>query len=108
MNGDTSKDFLRVTINRAAISTDPLIPSVPGKRIEVWQIFLYNVAAQTLELRSDRESLTGPLTAFPATSGFSLPYTGAPHFLLRSGEPLILSTSAATQVSGFVNYLLKD
>ena len=100
-------EFIPAVISVAAIGDTVIIPSVPGKRIQVWQMFVYNVAAQNLEFRHSWDSLTGPLNAFPATSGVSLPYTGAPHFYLQSGQPLILRTSAATQVSGFVNYLLK-
>jgi len=105
---ELDRDFIHVEINVAAAATTPLISSIPGRRIEVWQVFLYNVAAQNLELRAQNRSLTGPLNAFPATSGVSLPYTGAPHFRLQSGEALLLITSAATQVSGFINYLIMD
>jgi hypothetical protein len=103
-----NRDFIHVEINVAAAGITAIIASVPGRRIEVWQVFLYNVAAQNLELRANARSLTGPLNAFPAASGVSLPYTGAPHFRLQSGEALNLITSGVTQVSGFVNYLLKD
>jgi len=101
-------DLSRAVINFNTLGDHAVIPSVPGKRIEVWQVFLYNVVAQNLEFRDNSDTLTGPLTNFPATSGFSLPYTGAPHFLLQSGQALILRMSANSQVSGFVNYLLKD
>ncbi len=101
-------DLTHALISTAVAGDNVIVPSVPGKRIEIWQVFIYNVAAQALELRTALESLTGPLTAFPATSGLSLPFTGAPHFLLQPGAPFILRLGAATQVSGFVNYLLRD
>ena len=99
-------ELVHVPINVAFAGNNVLIPSFPGQRIEIWQLFLYNVAAQNLELFADNDSQSGPLNAFPATSGFSLPYTGAPHFKLQAGKAFILRTSAGTQVSGFVNYRL--
>ena len=69
---------------------------------------LWNVAAQNLELLDSTDSLTGPLDSFPAQSGIYLPNVGEPHFRLEPGRDLVLSTSTADQVSGFLLYRMEE
>ena len=99
--------YIPAVINITAIATTIIIPPAAGKRILVMQLWLYNAAAQQLILQSSGKLLSGPLTAFPATSAISLPYTGAAHFDLQPGDNFEIVTAAATQVSGFVNYRIE-
>lgn len=98
--------FLQTPINIAAAGDNVLIVSSGEGGIEIWELFIWNVVAQNLEVRDSAGTLTGPLNAFPAAAGLSFPYTGAPHFYLPQGRSLVLRCQNATQVSGFVNWLV--
>ena len=97
-------EFRHATINVASAGDNTIVAASPGKRIMVYEIFLWNVQQNTLLLRDGDRPLTGPLTNFPAQSGLLLNYTGAPHLETSPGQPLILNLSAANQVSGYVRY----
>lgn len=97
-------DLIHVRISLAAIGSHTLVQGVLGSRIAVYEFLLWNVAEQDLELLNGSDSLTGPLETFPAQSGMYLPNVGEPHFDLDTGNSLIFSLSAATQVSGFLLY----
>ena len=99
--------FLPVVVNIAAINANLKVVFAGGKRITIWQIWLYNQVAQNIQFFANGRALVGPLGAFPNTSAISLPFTGAPHFELRDGEDFEIGTSAATQLSGFINYLVE-
>lgn len=97
--------FLRKRINISTVGRHDLIPGQSGERITIWQMFLWNVAEQDLEFYAGpEESLSGPFDSFPEKSGFLLPYTGAPHWDLEHGHPLQVTTTGATQLSGWILY----
>jgi hypothetical protein len=102
------QEAIHVRLSIASIGTHTLVAGASGKRIAVYELMLYNVASQDLELKDGSNSLTGPLTSFPATSGMLLHNCGEPHFILSPGEDLNLTTSAADQVSGFLLYRMLE
>lgn len=100
-------NFIPAVINIIAAGTVPVIRA-QGKRITIWQLWLYNTGAQNIQFLASGKPLVGPLTGFPATAAISLPFTGAPHFSLSPGDDFQILTSAATQLSGFINYLIEE
>jgi len=99
------QEFGHQTINQATIGKSELIPGIGGYRLAVYEVFLYNVTSQNIEITDgESKSLTGPLNAFPDASAIFIPYTGAPHWKTQPGNPLCLIQSASTQVSGWINY----
>ena len=106
---------MRSRIDESASGNRTLINAVTGKRIAVYELFIWNVAEQNLEVYTGDEgsppvltTLTGPLDSFPAQSGLLLPFSGAPHLLCAEGAPLVLYNSGGTQISGFVDYELVE
>jgi hypothetical protein len=97
-------DYRHATINVATAGDNIIVAATPGKRIRVYELFLWNVQQNTLIIRDGDRPLTGPITNFPAQSGLFLNYSGAPHFETSPGQPLVLNLSTANQVSGYVRY----
>lgn len=102
------QELINVRLSIASIGSHTLVSGASGKRVAVYELMLYNVAAQDLELLDGANSLTGPLSSFPATSGLLLQNVGEPHFILSPGSNLVLTTSAADQVSGFLLYRMLE
>lgn len=99
--------LLHVPISVAAAGTTSLIAGVAGLRIKVFELLLWNVTSQNLELLNGSRTLTGVLQQFPNQSGIYLPNLGEPHFELDDGASFNLATSAATQVSGYVLFRME-
>ena len=99
----------RIQINTSTAGDNTIVAGSPGQVIEIWELLLYNVAVQTLNLKDSEDTLPlqGPLTTFPATTGYFLPVQGEPHFELKPGGSFLLNLGAATQVTGFVRYSLR-
>lgn len=102
------QEATQARISVASIATHVLVAGASGKRIGVYQLMIYNTAAQDIEFLDGAASIMGPLTAFPANQGMHLPYSGEPHWILGAGQSLSMSTSAADQVSGFIQYRLLE
>jgi hypothetical protein len=105
--------LLRVPINAFTAGDNLIIPTLTGKKL-IYEIFLWNVAAQTLQLWQGA-SATGILlvqmTSFPALSGLTLGFNGnaaMPHWEIDPGQPLTLTLASSTQVDGFVVYRNAD
>lgn len=91
------------------------VPAVPGpngpgraSKIVVFAIYIFNsgAGAQSIKLRSGTTDLTGPINL--ASGAFFHPtltdnWEVAP-IRTNAGEALVLSCSAATQVSGYLSY----
>lgn len=103
--------LVHALINVATAGDYAVVPTLTGKKL-IYEIVLWNSAAQTLILQ---QGLTGgastltllQLTAFPATTGFTLGFNGnfeQPHFEVDNGQPFVLNLGASTQVDGFVRY----
>lgn len=103
------KSLLAVPINCSAAGDNQLIPTLIGKKL-IYEIFIWNVAAQTLKLYQGSSAsgiLLLQLTSFPALTGFVLGFNGnfaQPHWEIDPGQPLVLNLGAATQVDGFIRY----
>lgn len=99
--------------NVAAAGDNVLIAGVPGYRIAVHQLSLWNVVAQNVRLLDGAggTDLQGPLTDFGAGNGYFLPYQAEPHFVLADGHALIANLAAGTAgtqgaITGFCKYRL--
>ncbi len=99
--------------NVAAAGDNVLIAGVPGYRIAVHQLSLWNVVAQNVRLLDGLggTDLQGPLTDFGAGNGYFLPYQAEPHFVLLDGHPLVANLAAGTAgtqgaITGFCKYRL--
>ena len=97
-----------VRISVATAATHVLVAGVSSRRIAVYELMLWNVADNALELFDGTDSLTGPLNSFPKQFGIYLPNVGEPHFKLAAGNSLQLTLSAAAQVSGYVLYRMEE
>ncbi|HZT36617.1 MAG TPA: hypothetical protein VFA28_01875 [Bryobacteraceae bacterium] len=99
--------------NVAAAGDNVLIAGVPGYRIAVHQLSLWNVVAQNVRLLDGLggTDLQGPLTDFGAGNGYFLPYQAEPHFVLGDGHSLVANLAAGTAgtqgaITGFAKYRL--
>lgn len=99
-----------VQINTAAAGDSIVIPALAGIK-QVYEFFLWNVAAQTIIVQqggtgtSQRIQLMR-LTGFPALTGFTLGFNGnfeQPHWEIDNGQSLVI-VGAGTQIDGFVRY----
>lgn len=99
----------RLHINVSAAGDNTIIAGSPGNVIEIYELMLWNVALKTITLEdsADTNPLQGPLTSFPANTGYYLPDQGEPHFELKDGGSFVLDLGAATQVTGFVRYKMR-
>ncbi len=97
-------DYQNAVINTATAGDNVIIPGTQGAVIEIYQLFLWNVTQQNLQLCDGPDLLAGPLANFPGQSGVFLPFVGEPHFILGAGNSFVLNLSAAAQVSGWVKY----
>ena len=101
-------ELIHAPINLSTSGTHDLVAAVSGMRIAVYELMLWNVTEQDLELFDGSDSLMGPLNSFPAQFGILLHYVGEPHFRCQLGNALKLSLSAAAQVSGYVLYRMEN
>lgn len=101
--------LLSIPIIANGVGDNQLISTLIGEKL-IYELFLWNVAQQTIELYQGASAngiLLLRLTNFPALTGFTLGFNGnfaMPHFSIDSGQPLVLNLSAGTEVDGFVNY----
>lgn len=89
-----------------------IIPSVPGRRIAIHQMSLYNLVEQDIRVLDGTVDLTGPFSDFGEGGALYLPYQEEPHFVLQDGNPFVINLSAIASVgttggvTGFVKYRL--
>lgn len=91
-------------INVSAPGTYPIIPGISGQRIQIFALFYFSEADQTLQFFDGPLTLTGPLVAWASQTGALFPFVGEPYFELNPGNPFNLSISAVGQVSGFAKF----
>ncbi|MCS7261028.1 MAG: hypothetical protein NZ765_09630 [Anaerolineae bacterium] len=96
--------YRHAIINATASGANTLVPAVPGNRIAVYEMLLWNTQQNTLQLLDGQTPLTGPLTNFPAQTGLLFNFTGAPHFVTSPGNPLVLNLAQSQPVTGYVRY----
>jgi hypothetical protein len=90
-----------------------VIPGVPGMRISIHQLSIYNTVEQNIRLLDNTEDLIGPLTDYGLGGTYYLSYQDQPQFVLQDGHPFvidlspILATPGVTgNVTGFCKYRL--
>ncbi len=103
-----------IQISAAAAGDNIIIPALAGVKL-IYELVLWNVAAQTLILQ---QGITAAmpiqllkLTSFPALTGFTLGFNGSfemPHWEIDNNQPLVLVNASATQVDGFVRYRVQN
>ena len=104
-----------IQVNATLAGDNIVIPPLAGIK-QIFEIVLWNVAAQTLRLtQGAANSANGltllQLTNFPALAGLTLGFNGSfdqPHWELDNGQPLVLNLGGGTQVDGFVRYRVKN
>jgi hypothetical protein len=96
-----------------AAGANIVIPGVPGMRISIHQLSLYNTVEQNIRLLDNTEDLIGPLTDYGLGGTYYLAYQDQPQFVLQDGHPFVISLSAVPDlpgvtgnVTGFVKYRL--
>lgn len=102
--GAGSDEPLHTAISVNGAGSYTLIPGAMGSRIQVFELVLYLEQSQTWELWNGVKTLTGPMVAYPAASGFALSLKDSPHWKLDAGAGLRLTLSGAGQASGFILY----
>lgn len=100
--------LVQVPINVATAGDNPLISTLTGRKL-IYEIVLWNVAAQTLQLYQGGTGgiLLLQLTNFPALSMFTLGFNGSweePHFNIDPGAAFVLNLQNSTQVDGMIRY----
>lgn len=101
-----------IQIDASTAGDNTLIPATAGVK-QIYELVLWNVAAQTLIFRQGTSSgfRVLRLTDFPALTGFTLGFNGSfdqPHWEIDNGQPLILNLAASTQVDGFIRYRVQN
>lgn len=95
----------------AGTGPNVIIPGVPGKRIAVHELSVYNTTEQNLRFLNNVADLTGPVPDFAAGSFYFLAYQEEPHWILDDGAPFQIDLSAISggsvgTINGFVKYRL--
>lgn len=106
----TETEKMKVTIDTSVAGNNLIIAGSPGYVIRIFELRLWNVAAQTLTLVDSQDPipLEGALDSYPALTGYYLPDQGSePHYELQPGGDFLLNLAAATRVTGFVKFSVK-
>jgi hypothetical protein len=96
---------------QTANAENQVVQGAQGYRIAIYEILLYNSGDQedvTIKDGVGGQTLAGPLTALPSTTGLFLPWSDVPYFTLSPGNSFVITTAAvaAPRLTGFVKYRL--
>ena len=96
-------------VDTAASGNVTVVAGVTGKRIAVYGYTIVNGAttAQTVQFKSGTTVLSGAMSLSQAAGPLVVqagPSSGPLFVTVATGDALIITTSAATQVSGHVGY----
>lgn len=91
-----------------------IVPGVPGMRIAIHQLALYNTLEQDIRFLDGTggTDLTGPMADYGQGGALYLPYQSEPHFVLGDNHAFVINLAAVTgvdttgAVTGFVKYRL--
>ena len=105
-----------IQINAQLTGDNIIIPAGQAGVKEILEVVMWNVAGPQDIVFQQGQTGNNPitllrLTAFPATTGFTLGFNGnfdMPHWEIDNGQPLILNTSNGTEVDGFVRYRVQN
>jgi hypothetical protein len=104
------KQLRLIQINCNTSGENILIPASAGVK-QIYEMLLWNVAAQTLMFYQGNGVPLLQLTSFPALSGLTLGFNGSfdqPHWEIDNGQSLVLNLAASTQVDGFIRYRVQN
>jgi hypothetical protein len=102
-----NEDLIAAPFDIANIGDNTIIGANAAGRITIYQLDLWNVAQQTIELKDGPALLRGPLVNFPAQTGLALLNQGKYHYRLSPGRPFIITLSAGTQCTGLIYYRME-
>lgn len=106
----TESEKMKVVIDTSVAGDNIIVAGSLGYIIRIFELRLWNVAAQTLTLVDSQDPipLEGPLASYPALTGYYLPDQGSePHYECKPGGNFVLNLGAATRVTGFVKFTVK-
>jgi hypothetical protein len=101
--------LLSVPLSNLGAGDNFVIPSLSGRKL-IYEVFLWNVAAQTITFYQGGGGggiLLCPLPNFPALTGLSLGFNGnfaQAHFDIDSGQQFNINLSVGSAVGGFIRY----
>lgn len=104
------KQLKTIQINATLAGDNIIIPALAGEKA-ILEVVMWNTAAQDLRWQQGASGDT-PITlldlpGFPATTGLTLGFNGnfdESHWDVDNNQPLVLKTSAGSQVTGFIRY----
>jgi hypothetical protein len=105
--GQGSNTLIRVPFDIASVGDNTIIQGNSAGRITIYQLDLWNVSQQSIQLKAGATLLRGILANFPSQTGYGLAPGAKYHFQLQPGEPFIINLSAGTQTTGFVSYQME-
>jgi hypothetical protein len=91
-------------IDFATAGAHAIIPGLATAKISIYELLLWNVTSQNISFLDGATALTGTFASFCSFCGVLLPAWGSPKWTLGTGNAFGITTSAATQVSGYVRY----
>lgn len=105
------KQLKTIQINVTDIGDNLIIPALAGVK-QIYELVMWNVTGQDLSWQQGSTASNNFITlldlpGFPTTTGFTLGFNGnwdMPHWEIDNNQPLILTLSAATRVTGFIRY----
>lgn len=103
--------YLNASFSSAASGDVTAVAAVTGSPIKVWRIVLANAVAtaQALTFKDGSTALTGAISLPSAVGGALVLDAGSnsnPLFTVSAGNAFVVNESAATSVTGFVQYTL--
>jgi hypothetical protein len=103
--------YLNASFSSAASGDVTAIAAVAGQPLKIWRIVLANAVAtaQALIFKDGSTALTGAISLPSAVGGLLALDAGAngnPLFTVTAGNAFVVNESAATSVTGFVQYTL--
>jgi len=99
--------LIAASFNFAATGDNIIAAAVPGKKLAIYRLLLSSTGAQTLIFKDGAgTSLSGPMD-FGALAFIFLDPTNLPWFETSAGNAFIINASAATKISGKVDYIVE-
>lgn len=103
----TNASFLTAKLNISSATTTAVIAAVSNQLIKVYKAVILCAAAQTIDVKDNTTSLTGPMT-FAVGVPLVLNLDGNPWWVASLGNALNFTTTTTGQVSGTLYYLTQN
>jgi hypothetical protein len=98
-----------VSFHASAAGANIIVPGVPGRKIAIHQLSLYNTVQQTIQYTDGPTGadLRGQLLDFAVGGTDNLAYQAEPHFVLNDSNPFIVQLTASIGATGLVTGYVK-